>query len=243
MDAIKTTALTKVYGSLTAVDTLELSIREGETFALLGVNGAGKTTAIKMLSCLVRPTSGSATVLGHDILAEPLAVKELINVSPQETAVAPNLTVRENLELICALYGHGKATAREMAQKMIEDFNLQSVERKRASTLSGGWMRRLSIAMALITKPKLLFLDEPTLGLDVLARRELWELIDNLKGKMTIILTTHYLEEVEALCDRVAILARGKLIATGTVAEIKKMAGAESFETAFVQLSTKEVTL
>ena len=236
MDAIVTTALSKRYGSLTAVDALDLRISDGETFALLGVNGAGKTTAIKMLSCLVRPSSGTAQVLGHDILEEPISVKELINVSPQETAVAPNLSVRENLELICALYGHGKTASREKAQKMIEDFNLQSVESKRASTLSGGWMRRLSIAMALITEPKILFLDEPTLGLDVLARRELWELIESLKGRITIILTTHYLEEAEALSDRIGIMVSGRMVALGTAAELKAQAGKDNFEDAFVAL-------
>ncbi len=236
MDAIKTHALTKRFGDTLAVDGLELSIREGEIFALLGVNGAGKTTAIKMLSCLIRPTSGSASVLGHDIISEPIAVKELINVSPQETAVAPNLTVRENLELICALYGLGKTAARKKAQKTIEEFNLRSVEAKRAATLSGGWMRRLSIAMALITEPKILFLDEPTLGLDILARRELWELIEGLKGRVTVILTTHYLEEAEALSDRIGIMVSGRMVAIGTAAELKAQAGKDNFEDAFVAL-------
>lgn len=236
MYAIKTSALTKRYGELTAVDALELSIPVGETFALLGVNGAGKTTAIKMLSCLIRPSSGSAGVMGHDIIAEPLTVKELINVSPQETAVAPNLTVCENLELICSLYGMNKHAAREKAGKMMDEFNLRGVEHKRAATLSGGWMRRLSIAMALITEPKILFLDEPTLGLDVLARRELWELIQGLKGKITVILTTHYLEEAEALSDRIGIMVSGRLVALGTAAELKLQAGTDNFEDAFVAL-------
>ncbi len=236
MDAIKTTALTKRYGSTLAVDSLELSIRRGETFALLGVNGAGKTTAIKMLSCLVRPTSGSAEVMGHSILDESLKVKELINVSPQETAVAPNLSVRENLELICALYGHKKEERKALSQAMIERLSLGEVAGKRASTLSGGWMRRLSIAMALITEPEILFLDEPTLGLDVLARRELWELIEELKGKMTVILTTHYLEEAEALSDRIGIMVSSRLVALGTATELKAQTGTDNFEDAFVAL-------
>lgn len=236
MDAIKTTALTKRYGELIAVDRLDLSITEGETFALLGVNGAGKTTAIKMLSCLTLPSSGSAQVMGHDIVSDSLAVKGLINVSPQETAVAPNLSVRENLELICALYGLGKAGRVQRADEMIEKLNLGGVEKKRASTLSGGWMRRLSIAMALITEPKILFLDEPTLGLDVLARRELWELIESLKAKMTVILTTHYLEEAEALSDRIGIMVSGRLVALGTAAQLKEQAGKDNFEDAFVAL-------
>ncbi len=236
MDAIKTHSLTKRYGDTLAVDALDLSIAEGETFGLLGVNGAGKTTAIKMLSCIVRPDGGSAEILGRDILTQALAVKELINVSPQETAVAPKLTVRENLELICALYGMPKAERSKRSSSMIESMGLSPVERKRAETLSGGWMRRLSIAMALITEPKILFLDEPTLGLDVLARRELWELIGELKGKMTVILTTHYLEEAEALCDRIGIMVSGRLVALGTAEELKAKAGKDSFEDAFVTL-------
>ncbi len=235
MNAITTSALSKRFGDTLAVDALELSVREGEIFALLGVNGAGKTTAIKMLSCLIRPTSGTAEVLGHDILSEALAVKQHINVSPQESAVAPNLTVRENLELVCRIYGLGKATA-EKTQAMIGALSLQSVENKRAATLSGGWMRRLSIAMALITEPKILFLDEPTLGLDILARRELWELVESLRGKVTVILTTHYLEEAEALSDRIGIMVSGRLIALGSAAELKAAAGTSSFEDAFVAL-------
>lgn len=236
MNAISTHALTKRYGDITAVDSLDLSIPEGETFALLGVNGAGKTTAIKMLSCLIRPTSGNAEVMGHSICDESLAVKELINVSPQETAVAPNLSVRENLELICALYGHDKTQRKTLAQETIDKFNLGEVASRKAAKLSGGWMRRLSIAMALITEPEILFLDEPTLGLDVLARRELWELIESLKGKMTVILTTHYLEEAEALSDRIGIMVAGRLVALGSADELKAQSGKDNFEDAFVAL-------
>lgn len=236
MDAVKTIRLTKRYGDNLAVDSLELSIAGGETFGLLGVNGAGKTTVIKMLSCILRPDSGSAEVMGRDILTEPLGVKELINVSPQETAVAPNLTVRENLELICSLYGMPKPERRQRADGMIAQMGLAPVERRRAAALSGGWMRRLSIAMALITEPKILFLDEPTLGLDVLARRELWELIEGLKGRMTVILTTHYLEEAEALCDRIGIMVSGRLVALGSSDELKAQAGKDNFEDAFVAL-------
>ena len=236
MNAISTHALTKRYGDITAVDGLDLSIPQGETFALLGVNGAGKTTAIKMLSCLIRPTSGSAEVMGHSIRDESLAVKALINVSPQETAVAPNLSVRENLELICALYGYDKARCKALAQETIDKFSLSEIASRKAAKLSGGWMRRLSIAMALITEPEILFLDEPTLGLDVLARRELWELIESLKGKMTIILTTHYLEEAEALSDRIGIMVSGRLVALGSADELKERSGKDNFEDAFVAL-------
>jgi len=239
MNAIEVRGLTKQYRDVTAVNDLNLCIEEGELFALLGVNGAGKTTTIKMLSCLLSPTSGTATVCGHDILEDAMAVKSVINVSPQETAVAPNLSVRENLELICGLYGFDKEKTRQKTDAIIEQFNLSSIVKKPAKTLSGGWQRRLSIAMALISEPKVLFLDEPTLGLDVLARRELWEVIRALKGEITIILTTHYLEEAESLCDRIAIMRNGQLAAVGTAQELMAQANAATFEDAFVALCTK----
>jgi ABC-2 type transport system ATP-binding protein len=238
MNAIEIKNLSKSYGNKIAVDNLNLSIGQGELFGLLGVNGAGKTTTIKMLSCLAVPTSGDALLLGNSILKDSHQVKENIGVSPQETAVAPNLTVRENLELIAGVYGHGSRDAREKASAIIETFSLEQVEKQKAKTLSGGWQRRLSIAMALISQPKVLFLDEPTLGLDVLARRELWNVIRSLKGKITIILTTHYLEEAEALCDRLCVMADGKLKAIGTVDELKKQSGKENFEDAFIELAS-----
>jgi ABC-2 type transport system ATP-binding protein len=238
MNAITTTGLTKRYGQRTAVASLNLAIEQGTCFALLGVNGAGKTTTIKMLSCLTKPTSGDAVILGKSILSDPQAVKAVANVSPQETAVAPNLTVRENLELIAGIYGSDRATTREKADKIIEDLGLAEVERQKAKTLSGGWQRRLSIAMALISEPQVLYLDEPTLGLDVLARRELWSVIEHLRGKVTIILTTHYLEEAEALSDRIGIMARGELKAIGTAAELIARTGAPTFEDAFIALAT-----
>lgn len=238
--AIQTTNLTKKFGDFVAVDRLNLSVEQGELFALLGVNGAGKTTTIKMLSCLSKPTSGDATLLGDSIVSNSFAVKEKINVSPQETAVAPNLTVKENLELIAGIYGSNRKQAKEKADGMIADFGLSEVAGKKAKTLSGGWQRRLSIAMALITEPQILFLDEPTLGLDVLARRELWNVIMNLKGKITMILTTHYLEEVEALSDRVAIITNGKLKAIGTVAELMEKTKSKNLEDAFVALVSEE---
>lgn len=241
MPAIEILSLTRRFGSKTAVDALDLSVDEGELFALLGVNGAGKTTTVKMLSCLLSPTDGDARVLGSSIISQPRQVKRLINVSPQETAVAPNLTVRENLELIAGVYGAGRRQAADKARETIERFGLGEVERSRAKILSGGWQRRLSIAMALISEPRVLFLDEPTLGLDVLSRRALWELIRSLKGGTTVILTTHYLEEAEALCDRIAIMAQGRLRACGTAAELKALAGCDDFEDAFVRLSTGEV--
>lgn len=239
MNAIETNNLTKKYKNLTAVDSLNLTIREGELFALLGVNGAGKTTTIKMLSCLARPTTGDALLHGHSIVRDPQAVKQLINVSPQETAVAPNLTVRENLELIAGIYSLNRAASRRRTDEIIAAFNLEEILRSRAKTLSGGWQRRLSIAMALISDPRILFLDEPTLGLDVLARRELWQHIQKLKGRITIILTTHYLEEAESLSDRIAVMAGGRLKALGTAAELQRQAGATNFEDAFVALAVQ----
>ena len=236
MKAIETTALTKRYKDKIAVDALNLTIDQGELFALLGVNGAGKTTTIKMLSCLLRPTSGDALLMGKSIVSQPYEVKKNINVSPQETAIAPNLSVRENLELICGVYGESRCQSKQKAQETITAFGMEEIAKSRAKTLSGGWQRRLSIAMALISEPQILFLDEPTLGLDVLARRELWKLIEGLKGNITILLTTHYLEEAQALSDRVGIMAHGKLKALGTAQELTAQANAASFEDAFVTL-------
>lgn len=236
MEAISVQGLTKKYRDVTAVDALTLDIREGELFALLGVNGAGKTTTIKMLSCLTRPTAGEASLLGHSIVSEPQAVKSVIAVSPQETAVAPNLSVRENLTLMAGVHGFSREKARAKTAELLESFGLDSVAKKRAKTLSGGWQRRLSIAMALISETKILFLDEPTLGLDVLARSELWDAIRALKGKVTVVLTTHYMEEAQALSDRVGVMRRGRLIALGTAAELMAVTGEQSFEAAFVKL-------
>jgi ABC-2 type transport system ATP-binding protein len=237
MNAITTTGLTKKYGPLTAVDNLDLSIKEGELFALLGVNGAGKTTAIKMLSCLIRPTSGDAVLLGDSILKNTQPIKQKTNISPQETAVAPNLSVRENLELIAGIYGQSPENAKQAAAATAAHFGLSEIIGKKAKTLSGGMQRRLSVAMALISEPKILFLDEPTLGMDVLARRELWASIRALKGKITIILTTHYMEEVEALADRIGVLSKGKLLAVGTADELTAMTGTSKFEDAFIALA------
>ena len=236
MQAIKTTELIKRYKNITAVDKLNLEIREGELFSLLGVNGAGKTTTIKILSCLTMPTDGDAVVGGYSITKESEQVKRLIGVSPQETAVAPNLSVGENLELICGIHGFSKEKTQAKITELSERFGLDTVLQRKAGKLSGGWQRRVSIAMALISEPKILFLDEPTLGLDVIARHELWETIRSLKGKITIILTTHYMEEAEALSDRIGIMKNGKLLAVGTVDELNEKAGTNDFETAFVSI-------
>ena len=236
MDAIKTTNLTKRYKDLTAVDNLNLTIHEGELFALLGVNGAGKTTTIKMLSCLTAADEGDAFLFGHSITKDKAAVKELIAVSPQETAVAPALTVRENLELIAGIHGFTKEKQKSKIQELATLLELESVLDKRASKLSGGYQRRLSIAMALISEPKILFLDEPTLGLDVIARSDLWSIIRALKSKATIILTTHYMEEAEALSDRIAIMKDGRLLVCDTASAIKQQTEATTFEEAFIRI-------
>ena len=236
MTAIEIKHLTKRYRDVVAVDDLSLGVEEGELFSLLGVNGAGKTTTVKMLSCLTAPTEGEAYLLGHSITKEATAVKSLIAVSPQETAIAPGLSARENLALMCGVHGFSKDKREEKIDEMIDLLDLSTVIDRRAGKLSGGWQRRLSIAMALISEPKILFLDEPTLGLDVLARSELWDVIRALKGRVTIILTTHYMEEAEALSDHVAILKDGKLLICDTVEGIKQAAGEENFERAFIRI-------
>ena len=235
-DAIKTTGLTKKYKEITAVDDLNLEIRNGELFSLLGVNGAGKTTTIKMLSTLTLPTKGDAVVSGESIISSPNLVKERIGVSPQETAVAPSLSVKENLTLMCDVHGLKKDKAKEKIEELSKALDLESVMNRKAGKLSGGWQRRLSIAMALVSEPKVLFLDEPTLGLDVIARSELWDLIESLKGKTTIVLTTHYMEEAEALSDRLGVMKNGRLLFTGTVKEMKEKTGAERIEDAFIKM-------
>ncbi|MBE6769810.1 MAG: ABC transporter ATP-binding protein [Ruminococcaceae bacterium] len=237
MYAIRTANLTKKYKDIIAVDQLNLQVKKGELFSLLGVNGAGKTTTIKMLSCLTQPTSGDAFLNGKSICNDSAAVKSLIAVSPQETAVAPGLSVQENLELMCGVHGFTKDKQNVKITELTELLGLESVSKKKAGKLSGGWQRRLSIAMALISEPEILFLDEPTLGLDVLARSDLWDLIRSLKGKVTIILTTHYMEEAEALSDRIAIMKDGKLLVCDTADKIKETAGTDNFEQAFIRIA------
>ena len=236
MVAIHTVNLTKKYKDTTAVDGLNLQIMQGELFALLGVNGAGKTTTIKMLSCLTQPTSGDAFLKGKSICKAAAGVKALIGVSPQETAVAPGLSVRENLELICGVHGFPKDRQMAKVKELTQLLGLDAVLGKKTGKLSGGWQRRVSIAMALVSEPEILFLDEPTLGLDVLARSDLWDLIRSLKGKVTIVLTTHYMEEAEALSDRIGIMKDGKLLLCGTAGQIKEAAKTDNFEQAFVRI-------
>ena len=242
MYAIQSINLVKQYKDVTAVNKLNLEIERGELFALLGVNGAGKTTVIKMLSCLTKPTKGNALVEGHSILKDSFQVKQCIGVAPQETAIAPNLSVKENLEFICGIHGFSKKKTEQKIHALSTQFSLDSFLKKKAGKLSGGQQRRVSIAMALISEPQILFLDEPTLGLDVLARHNLWETIHALKGKVTIILTTHYMEEAEMLSDRIGIMKSGTLLAVGTVAELKTIADAQDFESAFISI-VKETDL
>lgn len=239
MKAVEVKNLTKKYKTKTAVDNISFSVGEGELFALLGVNGAGKTTTIRMMTCLAVQTSGEVRICGHDCNAESDEVKKIIGISPQETSVAENLTVRENLEFIAEVFGFDRNKIKSQTEKMIQLFNMGEVENARAKTLSGGWKRKLSIAMALISEPKVLFLDEPTVALDVLARRELWSAIENLKGRITIILTTHYMEEAEHLADRIAIMVDGRISAVGTLAEIEEISGKKGLEDSFVEIAER----
>mgnify|MGYP004652770517 FL=1 len=240
MEAIRTERLSKRYKDILAVNRLDLTVEQGELFALLGVNGAGKTTAIKMLSCLTRPSAGEAWLEGKSILSQAAEVKQRIGVSPQETAVAPNLTAEENLLLMCGVHGFSKEKSRQKAAELAAQLGLAPVLHRRAGKLSGGWQRRLSIAMALVSQPEILFLDEPTLGLDVLARSDLWDTVRSLKGRITIVLTTHDLEEAEALSDRVGVMKDGRLLALGTPEELKRQTGSARFEEAFVKLVKEE---
>ena len=228
--------LTKKFKDKIAVNNISLTINEGELFSLLGTNGAGKTTTIRMMSTLILPTSGEIKVEGYDIKKDNMKIKEIINVSPQETAIAPNLSVKENLEFMAGVYKIKNKD--EKINELIEIFKLQEVLKQKAKTLSGGWQRKLSIAISLINNPKILFLDEPTLGLDVIARRKLWSVIEKLKGKITIILTTHYMEEAESLSDKVGIMNKGNLIEVGTPKELIEKAGTKNFEEAFVKIAT-----
>ncbi len=236
MLAIETNNLTKKYKEKIAVNGIDLKIKQGELFALLGTNGAGKTTTIKMLSTLILPTDGKIKINGLDIVKDGHKIKEILNVSPQETAIAQNLSVKENLEFMAGVYQI--SNKKEKINELIKMFRLEEVLNQKAKTLSGGWQRKVSIALALINEPKILFLDEPTLGLDVIARKELWKLIENLKGKITIILTTHYMEEAESLSDKIGIMAKGKLMAVGTSNELIRRTDAKNFEEAFIKIAT-----
>lgn len=237
MNAIETRNLTKRYKTKTAVNGLNLTVPQGELFALLGVNGAGKTTTVRMLCCLSEPTDGECYVCGKNCVSQSSDVKQLVGISPQDTAVAENLTVYENLCLVCGIYGYSKEKTAQKTEEMMKLFRMDEVRNSRAKTLSGGWKRKLSIAMALICEPQVLFLDEPTLGLDVLARRDLWSVVEQLKGNITIVLTTHHMEEAEHLADRIAIMLEGNIAAIGTLAELEQLSGKTGLEESFVAIA------
>lgn len=236
MNAVETINLTKKYKDKTAVDGVSFSVEQGELFALLGINGAGKTTTIRMLCCLSQPTAGEAKICGKST-AQSAEAKRIIGISPQDTAVAEKLSVWENLMLMGRIYGFSKKECTQKAKELLSTFGMVEIKNQRAGTLSGGWKRRLSIAMALISQPQVLFLDEPTLGLDVLARRELWNAVRSLKGKTTIMLTTHYMEEAESLADRIAIMLDGKIRAIGTLAQLETQTGEKGLEACFIKIA------
>lgn len=237
MSIISINNVSKKYKTKLALDNVSLDIKQGELFGLLGVNGAGKTTLIKILCGLTKKSGGTVSINGFDLDKDMDKIKEIIDISPQETSVANNLTVKENLEFFANIYGNNTP---EIIDNIIQTFSLEEVLDSRAKILSGGYKRKLSIAIALVSKPQILFLDEPTLGLDVFARRELWKIINKLKKNITIILTSHYLEEIEFLCDRVAVLSKGKVLKVDTIEEIKKTTNKKSFEDAFVELVEAE---
>ena len=236
MDAIEVSNLTKQFKNVLAVNNISFNVKEGEIFGVLGLNGAGKTTTIKMMSGLTRPTSGNIKVFDYDIYKDINKIKSIIGVSPQESAIANNLTVKENIELMASLYFKDKAKIKNNTERVINNLGLESYINRRAKTLSGGYKRRLSIAMALVTNPRILFLDEPTLGLDVINRHELWNVINNLKGKVTIILTSHYMEEISALVDDIAIMKNGKILMINNLETILKSTNTNSLEEAFIKI-------
>lgn len=236
MDAIKVSNLTKQFKNVLAVNNISFNVKEGEIFGVLGLNGAGKTTTIKMMSGLTRPTSSNIKVFDYDIYKDINKIKSIIGVSPQESAIANNLTVKENIELMASLYFKDKVKIKDNTERVINNLGLESYINRRAKTLSGGYKRRLSIAMALVTNPRILFLDEPTLGLDVINRHELWNVINNLKGKVTIILTSHYMEEISALVDDIAIMKNGKILMINNLETILKSNNTNSLEEAFIKI-------
>ncbi len=236
MIAVQTINLSKKFKDIEAVSNLNLTIEENSIYALLGLNGAGKTTTIKMITGLLKPTNGEIIVEGNSISDNLNKIKEITSISPQESAFASNLTVYQNIMMMGEIYGMKKDECKKITQELIHNFSLEKYQNKRAKTLSGGYQRKLSLAMALVSNPKVLFLDEPTLGLDVISRRELWKLISSLKEKMTIVLTTHYMEEAEELASRIGIISNGKLIIEGRLDELLKKSNESNLENAFIKL-------
>lgn len=239
MKAIETYKLSKSFNDIQAVNAIDLEVEEGEVFGLLGLNGAGKTTTIKILSGLLKPTSGEAIILGYDLNQNLEKIKEIINVAHQESAVANNLTVKENLMFIGEIYGMERSILIKRLNEIVQQIGLSDFLNRKVGKLSGGMKRRVSIGMALITNPKILFLDEPTVGLDIISRRELWQVIKELRKKTTVILTTHYLEEAEALCDNIAIMVAGNVAAIGTAEKLIEQSNSKNFEDAFIKIATK----
>lgn len=239
MDAIKIKDLCKNYKEVQAVNNINLEIREGELFGLLGINGAGKTTLIKMISGIIKPTSGDISIFNMNYLSDTNKIKELLNISPQETAIAPNLTVKENLDFMAGIYLINKKE--DKLNELIKLFKLENVLNRKTKNLSGGWQRKLSLAISLINNPKILFLDEPTLGLDVISRKELWNILLSLKGKVTIILTTHYMEEAEYLSDRIGIINKGRLVMVDTPKKLLSKTKTKKLEDAFIKLVGEDI--
>ncbi len=231
--------LVKRYGKQSpAVDGVSFTVEEGAFFALLGSNGAGKTTLVRCMCGLLQPDGGEVRISTQEGVRSPLACRSILGLSPQENAVGMGLTVEENLRLMGRLYRVPDLEGR--VEALLVRFGLTKERHKRGKALSGGLGRRLSIAMALLSRPRILFLDEPTLGLDVLARRELWELLRSLRGNTTVVMTTHYMEEAQALADKIALMDRGKLLSLGTLDQLRMRAGLSgdaSLEDVFVQLT------
>ena len=226
--AIQAHDIHQTFGDVVALDGLDLEVEEGTVFGLLGPNGAGKTTLVKILSTLLLPTSGSASVLGHDVVAEPLAVRRRIGLAGQFAAVDEELTGRENVEMVGRLYRLAPAVARSRASEILERFGLTDAADRRVSTYSGGMRRRLDLGASLVGRPPVLLLDEPTTGLDPRTRQELWATVDELRRDgTTILLTTQYLDEADRLAQRIAVIDHGRVAAEGTPLELKAMVGAE----------------
>jgi ABC-2 type transport system ATP-binding protein len=240
--AVSIDCLTKDYDSLRAVDSLTLAIPEAEVFGLLGPNGSGKTTTINCLTGLLKPTRGTIRVLGLDVQAHGQEARKVMGVSPQETAVYPYLTGEENVRLFGELYSVPKAALRARVDYVLEKVGLLDEAKRRVSKYSGGMKRRVSIAMALVTDPKIVLLDEPTVGMDPQARRAVWDFILELRDEgKTIMLTTHYMEEAEELCDEVGIIDHGRLIELGSPGDLRSKYQARDLEDVFIRLTGRMI--